>query len=120
MFFFGVLAFLFEHFFLLTTGASFFLLADLLLLPLLFAHFIKELLLEAFAKFTPCQETVELARALLLTLHFVACGDMLQIDTGMGFIDLLSPATASQNKFFDQVITGDAESLHPSFEFVTF
>jgi len=73
-------------------------------------------LLEVLTETLPCDLSILLAGAALLATHFHSAGDVFQIDTRRGLIDLLSSTAGAEHETLDEVILKQAEPLHTGFE----
>ena len=65
--------------------------------------------LKSFAKFAPSDVAVELAGSLLLALDLDTRGAVFEVNTGSGFVDLLTTTAAALDEFLEQGVLGDAE-----------
>src|SRR5579862_449007 len=92
-----------EHLFFGTSGAAPFLTTNLFGKHLTLGLDILILFFETLAEFFPRMIAVHLAGPFLLAFDLDAGRNMLEIHAGRGLVDLLSPATRTENKFSDQV-----------------
>ena len=118
--FYALEAFSGQHAFFLTPGAAAFLAADFFncllpdaLLPALTRF-------QAITEFAPGQKPVLFTGAGLAAFHLQPRGAMAQVDTGRGFVYLLSALTGTQDEFFLQFRFPDAEGQHPCRKHVLF